>query len=107
LHVIDFNWVSITIFLFFLAFVSFFSFRIKRDVKEYIIIEEKETLFGFIFDFFYMPIVAVGKWLSNNISRINIFIFVLDFIIEAPFKVIVGVIEDWTKYLKERKEDIT
>jgi len=107
LHVIDFNWVSITIFLFFLAFVSFFSFRIKRDVKQYIIIEEKETLFGFIFDFFYMPIVAVGKWLSNNISRINIFIFVLDFIIEAPFKVIVGVIEDWTKYLKERKEDIT
>ena len=107
LHIIHFNWVSITIFLFFLAFVSFFSFRIKRDVKQYIIIEEKETIFGFIFDFFYMPIVAVGKWLSNNISRINIFIFILDFIIEAPFKVIVGVIEDWTKYLKERKEDIT
>jgi len=107
LHIIHFNWVSITIFLFFLAFISFFSFRIKRDVKQYIIIEEKETIFGFIFDFFYMPIVAVGKWLSNNISRINIFIFILDFIIEAPFKVIVGVIEDWTKYLKERKEDIT
>jgi hypothetical protein len=106
LHTINFNWVSITIFLFFLAFVSFFSFRIKRDVKQYIIIEEKETIFGFIFDFFYMPIVAVGKFLSNNISKINIFIFVLDFIIEAPFKVIVGVIEDWTKYLKERKEDL-
>ncbi len=106
LTLVNFNWVSITIFLFFLAFVSFFSFRIKRDVKQYIIIEEKETLFGFIFDFFYMPIVAVGKFLSNNISRINVFVFVLDFIIEAPFKVIIGIIEDWTKYLKERKEDL-
>lgn len=103
---VNFNWVSITIFLFFLAFVSFFSFRIKRDVKQYIIIEEKETILGFIFDFFYMPIVAVGKFLSSNISRINVFVFVLDFIIEAPFKVIVGIIEDWTKYLKERKEDL-
>ncbi|PIT94757.1 hypothetical protein COT98_02245 [Candidatus Falkowbacteria bacterium CG10_big_fil_rev_8_21_14_0_10_39_9] len=106
LTLVNFNWVSITIFLFFLAFVSFFSFRIKRDVKQYIITEEKETLFGFIFDFFYMPIVAVGKFLSNNISRINVFVFVLDFIIEAPFKVIIGIIEDWTKYLKERKEDL-
>lgn len=106
LTLVNFNWVSIVIFLFFLAFVSFFSFRIKRDVKQYIITEEKETIFGFIFDFFYMPIVAVGKFLSNNISRINVFVFVLDFIIEAPFKVIIGIIEDWTKYLKERKEDL-
>ena len=53
-----------------------------------------------------MPIVAVGKFLSGNISKINVFIFILDFIIETPFKVIVGIIEDWTKYLKERKEDL-
>ncbi len=107
LHLFSFNWVSVTIFLFFLAFVSFFSFRIKRDVKQWIITESRETILSFIFDFFYMPIVAVGKWLSSNISRINVFIFVLDFIIETPFKVIVGIIEDWTKYLKEKKEDLS
>lgn len=88
-------------------FVSFFSFRIKRDVKQYVITEERETFLGFIFDFFYMPIVAVGKFLSDNVSRINVFIFILDFIIEAPFKVVVSVIEEWTKYLKERKEDLS
>jgi len=107
LNFIQFNWVSITIFLFFLMFVSFFSFRIKRDVKQYVITEERETFLGFIFDFFYMPIVAVGKFLSDNVSRINVFIFILDFIIEAPFKVVVSVIEEWTKYLKERKEDLS
>ena len=106
LNFINFNWVSITIFLFFLMFVSFFSFRIKRDVKQYVITEDRETLFGFIFDLFYMPIVAVGKFMSDNISKINVFIFVLDFIVETPFKVIVSIVEEWTKYLKERKEDL-
>ncbi len=106
LILINFNWVSITIFLFFLTFVSFFSFRIKRDVRRYVITDDKETIFGFIFQFFYMPIVAMGKFLSDNISRVNIFIFVLDFIIETPFKVIVGIVEEWSRYLKEREEEL-
>jgi hypothetical protein len=106
LNRIHFTWVSITIFLFFLSFVSFFSFRIKKEVKQYIITEERETLLGFLFNFFYMPIVAMGRFLSNNVSKINIFIFIFDFIIETPFKIMVAIIEDWTKYLKERKEDL-
>lgn len=103
---INFNWVSITIFLFFLAFVSFFSIRVKKNIKEIIIAERKDNLADFLFDFFYMPIVATGRWLSDKASKINIFIFILDFIIEAPFKVFVEIAEDWTKYVKERKEDI-
>jgi len=106
LHFIDFNWVSITIFLFFLTFVSFFSFRIKRDIKQYMITEPKENILTFIFDFFYIPIVAMGKFLSDNISKINVFIFILDFIVETPFKIIVSVIEEWTRYLKERKDNL-
>jgi hypothetical protein len=103
---IDFNWVSIIIFLFFLMFASFFSFRIKRDIKKFIIIEPKENFFGFIFDFFYTPIVAMGKFLSNNISKVNIFVFIFDFIIEAPFKVFVEMFNDWLRYMRERKEDL-
>jgi hypothetical protein len=101
---IGFNWVNIVIFLFFLTFVSFFSFRIKRDIKKFIIVEPNESFFSFLFDFFYMPIVAAGKFLSDNASRVNIFIFVLDFIIEAPFKVFVEIFDDWVRYIKERKE---
>lgn len=103
---VKFNWVNITIFLFFLTFVSFFSFRIKIDIKKFIIIEPKENFFSFLFDFFYTPIVAVGKFLSNNANKVNVFVFVLDFIIEAPFKVFVEIFDDWMKYLKEKKEDL-
>lgn len=103
---VNFNWVSIIIFLFFLAFVSFFSIIVTRGVKELIVLEKKENLFSFLMDLFYMPIIIAGKWLSNNISKINVFIFVFDFIIEAPFKILVDVAEDWTKYLKERKDNM-
>jgi hypothetical protein len=49
----------------------------------------------------------VGKWLSNNVSKVNIFVFIFDFIIEAPFKVFVNVAEEWTRYVKERKDEIS
>lgn len=103
---VNFNWVSIIIFLFFLAFVSFFSIIVTKGVKELLVVEKKENIFSFLMDLFYMPIIIAGKWLSSNMSKINIFIFIFDFIIEAPFKILVDVAEDWTKYLKERKDNM-
>ncbi len=103
---IGFNWVSITIFLFFLAFVSFFSIRIRKSARELIIVQPKENILNLISDFFYVPIVSAGKWLSEKFARINVFVFILDFIIEAPFKIFVEIAEDWTRYVRERKEDI-
>lgn len=102
----NFNWVSIVIFLFFLAFVSFFSIVVTKGVKELMIVERKENLLTFIIDLFYMPIILVGKWLSNNVSKINVFIFIFDFILEAPFKILVEIAEDWTKYVRERRENM-
>jgi hypothetical protein len=103
---LSFNWVSITIFLFFLLFVSFFSIRIRKNARDYIIIPPKENILNLISDFFYIPIVAAGKWLSEKFSRLNVFVFVLDFIIEAPFKIFVEIAEEWTRYVKERKDEI-
>jgi len=103
---VNFNWVSITIFLFFLAFVSFFSIIVTKGVKELLVIEKKENLFSFLADLFYMPIIMAGKWLSNNVSKVNVFIFIFDFIIEAPFKILVDIAEEWTKYIKERKDNM-
>ena len=103
---IGFSWVSIVIFLFFLAFVSFFAVRIRKTTREFIIVEPKENIITFLLDFFSIPIIAVGKWLSQKFSRLNVFVFIMDFIIEAPFKVFVEISEQWTKYVKERKDDI-
>jgi len=103
---IHFSWVSIIIFLFFLTFAGFFAIRIKRGIKSLVVVEPRENIFSFLWSFFYIPVIATGKWLSGKFSRINIFVFIFDFIIEAPFKVFVAVAEDWTRYLKERREKI-
>lgn len=107
LQQIDFHFVSITIFLFFLALISFFGIRIRKNTRELIVIPPKENIFNFILDFFYIPVVAAGKWLSEKFSRINVFVFVLDFIIEAPFKIFVEIAEEWTRYVKDRKDEIS
>jgi len=103
---IHFNFVSIIIFLFFLTLVSYFSIRIRRGARELVIIERKDNIINFWVDFFSVPIVTAGKWLNENFSRINFFVFILDFIIEAPFKIFVELAEEWTKYVRERKEEI-
>lgn len=103
---LNFNWVSMTIFMFFLAFVSFFSIVVTKDVKNLIIVQKRDSFFGFLIDLFYMPIIAVGKWLSGKASKLNFFVFIFDFIIEAPFKVLLDIAEDWTRYVRERKDNM-
>jgi riboflavin transporter FmnP len=106
LEIIHFSWVSVIIFLFFLAFASFFIIRIRRTAKEWIVIDARENIMGFLIDFFSVPIVATGKWLSGKFARLNVFAFILDFIIEAPFKVLVEIAEQWTRYVRERKDEL-
>ena len=103
---LNFHFVSIIIFLFFLAFISFFSIRIRRPINELKVLEPSDNMFSFFVDFFYMPIIATGKWLSEKFDKINIFVFILDFIIEAPFKTFVQIAEEWTKYVREKKDEI-
>ncbi len=106
LNKIHFSIVSIIIFLFFLTLVSFFAIRIRKTTKEFIIVRPRENIFTFLLDFFSIPMISVGKWLSNKFSKINVFIFLMDFIIETPFKIFVQIAEDWTGYVKERKDEI-
>lgn len=106
LPILGFTWVSIVIFLFFLAFVSFFSILTTKGIKELLVIERRESLLAFLVDLFYLPIIMVGRWLSNNMSKVNIFVFIFDFIIEAPFKILVDIADDWTKYVREKRDNM-
>ena len=106
LDLAKFHWISIVIFLFFLALVSFFIIRIRKGIKEMIVAEERPNILSLLVDFFYMPIIATGKWLSEEFDHINFFVFIMDFIIEAPFKIFLEIAEEWTKYVRERKDEI-
>lgn len=105
LNYLKFNLISQVIFIFFVSLVTFFSYRIKQIVNEYKL-EEKESIFTPIFDFFFMPILSIGNYLSKEVARLNFFIFIFDFIIESPFKLIFEVVEEWIAFVRKRKEEI-
>lgn len=102
---LGFNIVSQIIFIFFLTVVSFFAYRIKLIPREYRF-AEKDGLFAPIIDFLLLPILSVGKWLSEEIGRINVITFIFDFILEAPFKAIFEVFEEWIGFLRTKREEI-
>lgn len=105
LHFMNFNILSKLLFVFFISVVSFFSYRIKNVANEYRLVES-ESFIRPLVDFFFMPILSLGKIFSNGVSKLNFFIILFDFIIEAPFKLIIEVIEEWIKFVRARKEEI-
>lgn len=105
LELLGFNLISITVFLFFVSLIAFFGYRIRQTAKEYTL-AKKQGIFSPIIDFFFVPIVSVGKVLSQEISKLNIFILIFDFLIEAPFKLISEIIEEWISFVRARKEEI-
>lgn len=105
LSLLQFNLISQAIFIFFVTVVSFFGYRVTQITKEYKL-SERESFFSPFVDFFFMPILSVGKFLSSEIARLNFFIVILDFLIEAPFKLIFEIIEEWISFVRARKEEI-
>ncbi len=106
LHALHFNVFSIILFLFFLSLVTFFGLKIRNGRRELVIVETGSPFLGFLGDLLFLPIVRAGRWIALRAPRINVFLFFLDFIIEAPFKAAIRVIESWISYLREKREEI-
>lgn len=102
---LHFNIASQGVFLFFLAIVSFLAYRIALIPKTYMV-EEAQGLLTPVVDFFFMPVVKVGRHLTEGIYQINILIFIFDFIIETPFKGIFAFFEQWFFFLHAKREEL-
>ena len=105
LTTLHFNIASQIIFVFFVALVSLFAYRIRQSAKEYDF-GDRQGLLEPMIDFFFLPILWAGDMLSKEIAKINFFIFLFDFILEAPLKVIFEVIEEWIHFIRTKKEEI-
>lgn len=100
-----FSIASQILFVFFVTLVSFFAYRIRQSAKEYEVVDRQGFLAP-VMDFFFLPILRVGHILSAEIARLNFFIVLFDFILEAPLKVIFEVIEEWIRFIRTKKDEI-
>lgn len=102
---LKFNVISQLIFLFFVSTIAFFAHRIKNVTNEFKLIE-KDSFFTPFVDFFFMPMLAMGKFFSSELAKLNFFTFIFDILIEAPYKLIIEVIEEWISFTRTKKEEI-
>lgn len=105
LSALKFNLISKTIFVFFVSTIAFFAQRVKQVASEYKLIDKDTILTPFV-DFFFMPILTMGKFFSSGMAKLNFFTFIFDVLIEAPYKLIIEVIEEWIRFTRSKKEEI-
>jgi hypothetical protein len=102
---LHFNIASQIIFIFFVTLVSFFAYRIRLSAREYQVVE-RAALLSPLVDFFFIPILSVGRALSSEIAKLNFIMFVFDFVLEAPLKVIFEFMEEWFRFIRSKKDEI-
>ena len=98
--------LSIIIFLVFISLISFAGVKIRERSRELELMERKESFFVVFADFFSLPIIQIGKWLSSQWARYNVIVILINFLIDLPFQSFVEFLEQWRKFLKEKKEEI-
>jgi hypothetical protein len=106
LSLIGFSILGGFYFIIFLGLVSFLGLRLRSAMREFRFVPKKQGFFSFIFDFLTVPVIDMGREISIRASQINIFLFIIDALIEAPFKVVLGLVEEWFSFVNERKEDL-
>ncbi|HVF69802.1 MAG TPA: hypothetical protein VNA13_04550 [Xanthomonadales bacterium] len=102
---LSFNVISQFIFIFFLAIVSFLAYRISLLANVYRV-GEKQGIGTLLVDFFFMPVIRVGRRLTQSISQVNIFLYFFDFFIEAPFKLLFAFFDQWFYFLHRKTEEL-
>ena len=102
---LHFNPLSQAIFLFFIAIISFLSYRIYQTASAYTVIFKKNILTP-ILDFFFVPVIRVGRGFTEGITQANFILIIIDYIIETPFKGLVGFFEQWFSYLAAKREEL-
>jgi len=102
---LHFNPLSQAVFLFFIAVISFLTYRIYQTANIYTVVA-RQGLISPIIDFFFVPVIRVGRKFTEGIAQINFILIIVDFIIEAPFKGLVGFFEQWFMFVANKREEL-
>ncbi len=101
-----FTIVHLLIFFVFLSTASFLGFRLSRQIRDIEVIDGQQDGVTILRDFLYMPFVAVGRWISDRYSRVNIIAMILDMVIELPLKTVLHLTRQWAAFISSKKDEL-
>jgi hypothetical protein len=106
LYLLHFSIVGMAIFFIFISLVMLFGYRVRFTAQELKVTSDRESVFGYLFNNITLPFLSTGVYLSKGLARINFLTVILDFLIEAPLKTIIEVVEEWTSFIREKREEV-
>lgn len=106
LTLLEFSLVAMFMFVVFLGLVTFLAARIRRSANDLRLISRREGVLGAFLTFFSLPLLEFGRFLAEQIRELNIPLIFMDRFLEAPFKFLIDVAEEWFSFVRERREEI-
>jgi len=103
---VSFPPTSILINIIFVALIAFAGLAVRNRAEELTVEEGKTGFFDFVFDILFLPIVGLGRWLSNKWKKYNAIAIFFSALIDLPFQIFIEFLEQWRYFLKEKKEEI-
>ncbi len=106
LSLLHFNWLQMVIFFVFLSTASFLGFRLSHIVSELELVTKQSGFMASIRDFFYLPFIVAGQWVSGKYAQINVVANFLDMAIDLPLKTVLRLARQWTRFVNEKREQL-
>ena len=106
LALLNFTIFGTLIFFMFLSAVLLFAFRIRYNANQLKVDSSEESLSGHFVSYLTLPFLNLGFYLSRGLAKINFLTIILDFLIEIPLKNVIEIFEEWTSFIREKKEEV-
>ena len=100
-----FSAANIVVFILFTSLVAATGIKIFNRSKELSLEKEKHTFLTFIFDLLIMPFVSVGKWLLAGLAKFKLLVLIAN-LVDLPFHIFVGFIENLREFIRSKKEEL-
>ncbi len=106
LNYFGFTPFAIALFLFYTSVVTYFGVKVRESSKELVMAGGKETVGSVTFDFFALPFLRLGSFVSAGLARFNVLVLFISLMVEAPIQVLLEFLEEWIHFAKEKKEEV-
>lgn len=90
---------------FMISLTVFAAVGIRNKSKE-LDVDDKTSFYEFLLDMIFVPLANVGSFFAAKWKEYNVFAILFNFVIEAPFALILDTVEGWSQFLKDKKASI-
>ena len=102
-----FSPTNIGVFVFFTSLIAATGVKIYNQAREMNLERRRTGILMFVLDLFTIPLVTIGRWFIAGLRRFNILVLFFDLIVELPFQFFIEFLDNFSGFLRSKKEEIS